>query len=84
MAVEYQKVAVSIPTPVFERAEKLAAARGITRSELYAQALAALLEDEPEPGSVTERLNHLYAAEASPPDAGLSALQQRVMEGDPW
>lgn len=44
--MRYTKTAVSIPQDVFERGEQLAADLGISRSELYARALQALLRGE--------------------------------------
>lgn len=53
------KTAVSIPNEVFEQAERLARRRGVSRSELYAAALRALLADDAE---VTERLDRVHDA----------------------
>ncbi|MDO5094813.1 MAG: hypothetical protein Q4D79_15600 [Propionibacteriaceae bacterium] len=44
------KTAVSIPDPIFEQAERVAKARGWTRSHLYTEAVRAYmeqLEDDP-------------------------------------
>lgn len=51
------KTAVSIPDDVFEKADLLAKELRMSRSELYATALRALLADE---ASVTERLNRVH------------------------
>ncbi len=51
------KTAVSIPDEVFEQAEQLARRTGVSRSELYAVALRALLAGDAE---ITKRLNRIH------------------------
>lgn len=75
------KTAVSIPDPIFEAADRLARRRRISRSELYAEALAQLIDDD-EASSVTERLDHVYAERPSELDAGLAALQALAIDED--
>jgi len=68
------KTAVSIPDRIFEDAERLADERGVSRSELYARAVAEYVDKQRSVG-VTERLNAVY--DAHPEDAELDAeLQQ--------
>jgi metal-responsive CopG/Arc/MetJ family transcriptional regulator len=43
--MSYTKTAISIPQDVFECGEKVAAELGISRSELYARALRAMLRE---------------------------------------
>ncbi|MCC6793950.1 MAG: ribbon-helix-helix protein, CopG family [Candidatus Hydrogenedentes bacterium] len=38
------KTAISLPDPMFKKAERLAKRLGVSRSELYQHAIAALLE----------------------------------------
>lgn len=71
------KTAVSIPTPLFEAADRRARRLGITRSELYAQALERILADDPE-WDITRRLDDVYAVEGSSLDEGLSQAQRRA------
>ena len=68
------KVAVSIPDPLFRRVERLARRRKMSRSQLYAVALARLvdLDDDSE---ITLRLNAVYAGHDSRLDADLLAAQ---------
>ena len=75
------KTAVSIPDPIFEAADRLARRRRISRSELYAEALAKLL-DADESAEVTERLDDVYAQRSSELDTGLSALQAAAIDED--
>jgi predicted transcriptional regulator len=75
------KTAVSIPDPIFEAADRLARRRRISRSELYAEALARLL-DADESSRVTERLDDLYRDRPSELDAGLAAVQALAIDED--
>ena len=75
------KTAVSIPDPIFEAADRLARRRRISRSELYAQALTRLIDDD-ESSSVTERLDGVYADVPSELDTGLAALQALAIDED--
>jgi metal-responsive CopG/Arc/MetJ family transcriptional regulator len=75
------KTAVSIPDPIFEAADRLARRRRISRSELYAEALARLLEADESRG-ITERLDDVYGDRSSDLDPGLVALQALAIDED--
>ena len=75
------KTAVSIPDPIFEAADRLARRRRISRSELYAEALAKLL-DADESAEVTERHDPVYGERPSELDTCLSALQAAAIDED--
>ena len=75
------KTAVSIPDAIFEAADRLARRRRISRSELYAEALARLIDDD-ESSQVTDRLDDVYAAGSSELDTGLAALQALAIDED--
>jgi metal-responsive CopG/Arc/MetJ family transcriptional regulator len=77
------KAAVSIPDATFRAADRLAKRKGISRSELYARAIAAMLHDEDE-AETTRALDRVYAATDSGLDATLRALPTRVMDDDAW
>lgn len=77
------KTAVSIPNPVFEAAEELARRLGVSRSELYARALADFLEKRLD-RRVTERLDEVYAREESRLDPALARLQAASLPRDEW
>ena len=77
------KTAVSIPNPVFEAAEELARRLGVSRSELYARALADFLEKRLD-RRVTERLDEVYAREESGLDPALARLQAASLPRDEW
>ena len=75
------KTAVSIPDRLFRAAEQLATRWGISRSELYAKALDALVEKHND-DVVTSRLNEIYGAdgEDSSLDPVLAELQKRTLK----
>lgn len=72
------KVAVSIPDPLFRRAERLVHRRKISRSQLYALALELLvdLEDDSE---ITGQLDAVYGGQDSRLDAGLRDAQAEAL-----
>ena len=74
------KTAISIPDRVFRSAEQLAARLGVSRSELYSKALAALV-DEHQDDLITSRLNEIYGPgrAGSSLDAELALLQHRTL-----
>jgi metal-responsive CopG/Arc/MetJ family transcriptional regulator len=75
------KTAVSIPDPIFEAADRLARRRRISRSELYAEALARLIDDD-DSSRITERLDEVYAEGSSELDSGLATLQALAIDED--
>jgi hypothetical protein len=74
------KVAVSIPTSLFERADESAARLGINRSQFYARALEAFVLD-PETDPVSCRLDEL-ADETGPVDGRAAA--RRLIDAGTW
>ena len=81
--ITLMKTAISIPNDVFEAAEKLARRLGVSRSQLYTNAVSEFLRrhfsDE-----VTERLNEIYAKESSELDSVTRGLQHAVLGKDEW
>lgn len=79
------KTAVSIPDPVFRSAEKLAARLGMSRSQLYAEALAAMLAKHSE-ALVTAQLNEIYGSDEddSSLDPEVALVQQRSVLEEKW
>lgn len=74
------KTAISVPNRVFHSAEQLAARLGVSRSELYSRALAALV-DKHQDDLVTSRLNEIYGPgrEDASLDAEIGLLQHRTL-----
>lgn len=79
------KTAISLPDRVFHTAEQLAARLGVSRSELYSKALAALIEKHRD-DLVTARLNEIYGAGEleSALDRDLARLQHRSLRPEKW
>jgi metal-responsive CopG/Arc/MetJ family transcriptional regulator len=71
------KIAVSIPTLLFEAAERKARKLGVSRSQLYAEALQRMLEGDRE-AEVTAQLNEVYAVEDSSLDPAWAEAQRRA------
>ena len=77
------KTAVSLPDAVFESADELAQRLGISRSELYATAVAEYLakfrsED------ITARLNEVYANQDSGLPSEVRRAQARSIGKSEW
>jgi metal-responsive CopG/Arc/MetJ family transcriptional regulator len=79
------KTAISIPDPIFEEAERLAKERGLSRSELYAQAVAEYVNEQRHAG-VREQLDAIYGAEpaASELDPLLGRMQAASLPKEDW
>jgi metal-responsive CopG/Arc/MetJ family transcriptional regulator len=77
------KTAISIPNPIFEAAEQLAQDLGMSRSELYATAIAAYVKVYHHE-NVTERLNQVYTEESSELEPGLVQLQIASLDEQSW
>lgn len=73
------KTAVSIPDTIFEEAEKIAQERGVSRSELYAQALQKIIDEE-----ITRKLNEVYSKEDSSLDPAWRAHVARQLKEVEW
>ena len=77
------KVALSIPDDLFATAETVGRRLGVSRSRLYATALAEFLSKH-RGRKVTERLNTVYATEESRLEPGVRRLQRRSLEPTAW
>lgn len=77
------KTAVSIPDPVFRKGEKLARSLGISRSELYTNALATFVAEHDET-DVANRLNEVYAQQDSALDPVLEKMQFMSLPEESW
>jgi len=76
------KTAISIPDPIFRAAEELARRLGLSRSELYSRAVAALVQKHGDE-SVTQRLDAIYGSEDSSLDPVLARLQHASLKKHP-
>jgi len=77
------KIALSIPDELFETGETLSKRLGVSRSRLYATALAELVAKHCG-RKVTERLNAVYGAEDSRLPRSVRRLQSRSLPRDTW
>lgn len=77
------KVALSIPDDVFESAETLGKRLGVSRSRLYATALAEFVAKH-RGRKTTERLNAVYSTEESGVDETTRRLQHRSIDRESW
>ena len=77
------KTAISIPDEVFGAAEELSRRLGMSRSELYSQAVAAFIASHRSTG-VREKLDAVYGEEDSTLDPVLAHLQALALPREDW
>lgn len=77
------KVAVSVPDPVFEAAERLAKQRRVPRSQVFAEALQEYVARHGS-DAVTEKLNEVYAAEDASIDKVFVRAQLAAIDHEAW
>jgi hypothetical protein len=81
--MDNMKIAISVPDKVFQAGERLAREKGISRSELYANALSEYLGVHGA-AAITARLDTLYAKVDSRLDPALALAQQRLLADEAW
>ena len=77
------KTAISLPDELFESADALAQRMGVSRSELYANAVAEYLAKHRDE-DVTAQLNAVFADESSGLDSALRSAQARSLGTAEW
>ena len=77
------KTAISLPDELFASVDALARKLGLSRSRLVAEALAEYVAKH-RTARVTERLNAVYANEASGVDEPVRRAQGRVLKHSEW
>jgi len=77
------KTAISIPDAVFAAADALAGRLGVSRSQLYASAVAEYVAKHQD-AKVTERLDAVYGTESSAVDGDVRRAQGRAARRAPW
>jgi metal-responsive CopG/Arc/MetJ family transcriptional regulator len=77
------KTAVSIPDPLFYAAESLAKRLGMSRSELFSQALEAYIEAHVH-DKVRDALDEIYAEEPSGLEEPLASMQWASLPKEDW
>jgi len=77
------KTAVSIPDVLFDAADEVADRLGMSRSQLYAKALAEYVSKHRD-DDVTAALNRVYAEQPSELDPVLAAMQFISLPSEDW
>lgn len=77
------KTAISLPDALFTSGDALAKRLGLSRSEVYARALAEYVAKY-NGNDLTQRINAVYANEDSSIDPALMQAQLRAMRHSPW
>jgi antitoxin MazE6 len=77
------KTAVSVPDDLFQQAEATARRLRVSRSELYAKAIAEFLNRQDEK-AITERLNEVYSGQQAKVDPGLHRAQLKSLDKESW
>ncbi len=81
--VSLMKTAISIPDKLFAAADQYAKAHGISRSNLYAKAIAQFLDQHPA-DHITSQLNDIYKGKQTKLNKTVSALQFHSIEKEEW
>jgi metal-responsive CopG/Arc/MetJ family transcriptional regulator len=77
------KTAISIPDEVFKKAEKLARRLGISRSQLYSQAVEKYVNKH-RPEAITDAMNRVLDEVGNPTDPFVSSATRKVLEETEW
>lgn len=77
------KTAISIPDPIFQSADSLAARLGVSRSEFYAKAIEAFIEQNKNQ-DVTAKLNQVFASESNSLSDEYRTLQRQSLNREEW
>jgi metal-responsive CopG/Arc/MetJ family transcriptional regulator len=77
------KTAVSMPDDLFRLAEAAARRLRVSRSELYAKAIAEFLKRQ-DGNAITERLNDVYSRHPAKVDSALNRAQLKSLEKNRW
>ena len=77
------KIAISVPDEIFEAGEHLAKQLGLSRSQLYADALSAYLSERGA-AAVTDKLNAVYAGESSKLEPPVAQSQLTRLADEAW
>ncbi len=77
------KTAISIPDPIFQAAENMAHRLGVSRSELFSNAISEYMKRH-KYQDVTESLNKVYRETDSKLDEKLALMQRKSIQEDGW
>ncbi len=79
----HMKTAISIPDKLFQSADQYAKSHGVSRSNLYAQAVAQFLETH-STEHITKQLNEVYSSQSAKINSTISSLQSFSLEKEEW
>ncbi|MCC6126926.1 MAG: ChpI protein [Pirellulales bacterium] len=77
------KTAISLPDTLFDAAEQAARRLSLSRSQLYAKAIAEFVELHAQ-ADVTKKLDQVYKERSSNLDPALRKMQQLSIGEDAW
>ena len=77
------KTAISIPDEVFNAAESTAKRLGVSRSQLYANAVREYIEAHLS-DQITEKLDHVYGSESESLDPNIAKMQLNTLKQEKW
>ncbi len=77
------KVAVSVPDPIYQAADRAAKRLRMPRSQFYSRALEAYLKHQDRP-DITERLNAVYGKPGTRPDPAFLAHNLEMLRRVEW
>ncbi|MDN5923468.1 MAG: hypothetical protein L0H70_00545 [Xanthomonadales bacterium] len=77
------KVAVSVPDPIFDAAERLAKQRAVPRSRVFTEALQEYVSKHASE-AITEQLNAVYAVERSAVEEAMMHAQLGTLADEAW
>ena len=77
------KTAISLPDSIFEEAEALAQQLGMSRNELYTEALKSYLMRHNRARTLS-RLNEVYSEESSELDPEVTTMQFMSLPREDW
>lgn len=77
------RTAISIPDAIYQAADEMAARLGLSRSQLYAKAVASFVERHRRP-AVTEQLNAVHGQAESRLDPVLARMQFSSLPKEEW
>ncbi|HJS59309.1 MAG TPA: ChpI protein [Vicinamibacteria bacterium] len=77
------KVAVSVPDPLYQAADRAAKRLRMPRSQFYSRALEAYLKQQDRP-DITERLNAVYGKPGTRPDPAILAHNLEMLRRVEW
>jgi metal-responsive CopG/Arc/MetJ family transcriptional regulator len=77
------KVAISLPDEIYREADSVAKSLGVSRSELYARAVADFL-DLRRPARIIAQLNEVYRTRRASVDPALARMQKRTVQKEKW